>query len=121
MELRQREHINAVMAPADEGRSISPALTPDPIIRASWTRCVHKHGLDPTRMQEAVIVPMHQLREHREPLEQFLHIARHGFETLCQQVAGMGYCVLRTDARGVTVDFIGDLQIDASLRKAGRG
>jgi transcriptional regulator of acetoin/glycerol metabolism len=31
----------------------------------------------------------------------------------------MGYVVLLTDARGVTVDFIGDLQVEPSLRKAG--
>lgn len=52
-------------------------------------------------------------------MEAFLHIARHGLETLYQQVAGLGYVVLLTDACGVTVDFIGDLQIEPSLRKAG--
>ncbi len=52
-------------------------------------------------------------------MEAFLHIARHGLEALYQQVAGMGYVVLLTDARGVTVDFIGDLVLEPSLRKAG--
>ncbi len=80
---------------------------------------MHEHGLDPTRMQEAVILPGHLVREHQERLDEFLHIARHGLEALYQQVAGMGYCVLLTDARGVTVDFIGDLQLDATLRRAG--
>jgi sigma-54 dependent transcriptional regulator, acetoin dehydrogenase operon transcriptional activator AcoR len=70
-------------------------------------------------MQEAIILPSERLREHQDRIEDFLHIARHGMEALYQQVAGMGYCVLLTDARGVTVDFIGDLQLDASLRKAG--
>ena len=70
-------------------------------------------------MQEAVILPSPQLREHRDRIEDFLHIARHGLETLYQQVAGMGYCVLLTDARGITVDFIGDLSLDHSLRRAG--
>ncbi|HTT12052.1 MAG TPA: sigma-54-dependent Fis family transcriptional regulator [Burkholderiaceae bacterium] len=119
MELRQREHINAVMTLAGEGRPVSAEFAPDPIIRDSWARCVHTHGLDPTRMQEAVIIPTERLREHRQRIEDFLHIARHGLETLYQQVAGMGYCVLLTDARGVTVDCIGDLQLDTSLRKAG--
>lgn len=27
------------------------------VIRDSWHRCVHEHRLDPTRMQEAVILP----------------------------------------------------------------
>jgi hypothetical protein len=70
-------------------------------------------------MQEAVILPLQRVREHQERLDELLHIARHGLEALYQQVAGMGYCVLLTDARGVTVDFIGDLQLDATLRRAG--
>jgi transcriptional regulator of acetoin/glycerol metabolism len=123
MHARQQQHIRSVIRVAAEGRPLPPQLAelhqPDAVIRDSWARCVHQHGLDPTRMQEAVILPSHQLREHRERLDDFLRIARHGLEALYQQVAGMGYCVLLTDARGVTVDFIGDLQLDASLRKAG--
>ena len=119
MELRQREHIQAVMALAGEGLLLPASKTPDPIIRESWSRCVHEYRLDPTRMQEAIILPHAQLREHQDRIEEFLHIARHGLETLYQQVAGMGYCVLLTDARGVTVDFIGDLQLDHALRRAG--
>ena len=91
----------------------------DPIIRTSWERCVSEHRLDPTRMQEAVILPNGQLREHQDQMEAFLHIARHGLEALYRQVAGLGYCVLLTDARGVTVDFLGDLVFEPSLRKAG--
>jgi sigma-54 dependent transcriptional regulator, acetoin dehydrogenase operon transcriptional activator AcoR len=119
MELRQREHIHAVMALAGDGRAVAEALTPDAIIRESWSRCVHEYRLDPTRMQEAIILPHQRVREHQERLDEFLRIARHGLEALYQQVAGMGYCVLLTDARGITVDFIGDLQLDATLRRAG--
>ena len=115
----QRDHIATVMHVADRGIGAPHALAHDEVIRASWSRCVHEHRLDPTRMQEAVILPSDRLREHQDRIEDFLHIARHGMEALYQQVAGMGYCVLLTDARGVTVDFIGDLQLDASLRKAG--
>jgi transcriptional regulator of acetoin/glycerol metabolism len=119
MEHAQREHIATVMQVAVDGAHADAALSHDEIIRDSWHRCVHEHRLDPTRMQEAVILPGERLREHQDQLEAFLHIARHGLETLYQQVAGMGYVVLLTDARGVTVDFIGDLQIDSSLRRAG--
>src|SRR5512139_785639 len=123
MHTRQQQHIQSVIHLAAEGRELPPSLAslhqPDPIIRDSWLRCVHDHRLDPARMQEAVILPSHLVREHRERIDDFLRIARHGLEALYQQVAGMGYCVLLTDARGVTVDFIGDLQLDTSLRKAG--
>ena len=119
MKLRQREHVNAVMTLAGEGTTLPGTELPDPIIRESWARCVHTHRLDPTRMQQAVILPQQQVREHRDLIDEFVHIARHGLEALYQQVAGMGYCVLLTDARGVTVDFIGDLQLDPALRRAG--
>lgn len=119
MQLQQREHIATVMQVAGDGTSAPKALAHDEIIRASWQRCVHEHGLDPTRMREAIILPGERLRDHQDQMEEFLHIARHGLETLYLKVAGMGYAVLLTDARGVTVDFIGDLQFDHSLRRAG--
>src|SRR4051812_6268956 len=119
METLQREHVHAVMRLAGEGMPLVNAPAPDLVIRESWARCVHEHHLDPTRMQEAIILPSHVLREHQQRLEELLHIARHGLEALYQQVAGLGYCVLLTDARGVTVDFLGDLQLDATLRHAG--
>ncbi len=119
MHARQQQHIRSVIQLAAEGRVPASLDAPDDIIRDSWTRCVQQYRLDPSHMQEAVILPQHLVREHRERIDDFLRIARHGLEALYQQVAGMGYCVLLTDARGVTVDFIGDLHIDASLRKAG--
>ncbi len=120
MEQHQREHIHAVMRLAGNALPARPATElPDSLIRDSWLRCVHQHHLDPTRMQEAVILPQQRVREHQERLDEFLRIARHGLESLYQQVAGVGYCALLTDARGVTVDFIGDLQQDATLRRAG--
>ena len=119
MHAEQRDHIATVMHVADRGVGAPRARAHDEIIRASWARCVHEHGLDPTRMQEAIILPGERLREHQDRMEAFLHIARHGLETLYRQVAGLGYCVLLTDARGVTVDFLGDLVFEPSLRKAG--
>jgi transcriptional regulator of acetoin/glycerol metabolism len=70
-------------------------------------------------MQEAVILPHERYREHQDQMEGLMHIARHGLENLYKQVSGLGYAVLLTDDKGVTVDFIGDLQFDASLRKTG--
>jgi transcriptional regulator of acetoin/glycerol metabolism len=119
MQPQQREHIDTVMQLAAHGVDTPRSLVHDEVIRQSWARCVHEHRLDPTRMQEAIILPQTQVREHQDRMEDFLHIARHGLETLYHQVAGMGYVVLLTDANGVTVDFIGDLALDTSLRKAG--
>ena len=119
MHTEQRQHIETVMQVAERGRLDPSATAHDEIIRHSWMRCVHQHKLDPARMQEAIIRPQQEVREHQDQLDEFLHIARHGLETLYHQVAGVGYAVLLTDAQGVTVDFIGDIQLDPSLRKAG--
>jgi transcriptional regulator of acetoin/glycerol metabolism len=115
----QRQHIATVMQLASEGLSTQMAAGHEQVIRESWLRCVHEHRLDPTRMQEAIILPQTRLREHQDQMEALLQIARHGLEALYSKVAGLGYVVLLTDARGITVDFLGDLVLEPSLRKAG--
>jgi len=113
------QHIATVMQVAADGAGAQAAAGHEQVIRDSWHRCVHEHRLDPTRMQEAVILPQARLREHQDQMEALLQIARHGLEALYSKVAGLGYVVLLTDARGVTVDFLGDLVFEPSLRKAG--
>ncbi|MDR5740888.1 sigma-54-dependent Fis family transcriptional regulator [Caballeronia sp. LZ016] len=119
MDMRQREHIEAVVAATTRAQVLAPARTHEGIIQSSWRRCVHQYGLDPSRMQEARILPQTRLREHQQRIDDFARIARHGLQTLYEQVAGMGYVVLLTDALGVTVDYIGDANTDAALRRAG--
>ena len=114
-----RQHIATVMQVAADGVGAQAAARHEQVIRDSWLRCVQQHRLDPTRMQEAVILPQARLREHQDQMEALLQIARHGLESLYSKVAGLGYVVLLTDARGVTVDFLGDLVFEPSLRKAG--
>ena len=119
MQTLRRDHIRTVIDVVEHGLDADALPLRDEVIRSSWQRCVREHRLDPTRPQETLILPQPQLREHQERIETFLRIARRGIETLYRQVAGLGYCVLLTDARGVTVDFIGDLAIDGKLRGAG--
>ena len=119
MPTTQHQHIATVMQVATDGADAQAAAGHEQVIRDSWLRCVQQHRLDPTRMQEAVILPQARLREHQDQMEALLQIARHGLESLYSKVAGLGYVVLLTDARGVTVDFLGDLVFEPSLRKAG--
>ena len=76
------EHIATVMDVAEHGVGSTRAFKHEDIIKASWFRCLNLHGLDPTRPQQAVILPHNRLREHQDRLEEFLHIARHVLETL---------------------------------------
>ena len=118
MQVTPRQHMDTVMQVALHGQAMA-ATRHELLIRDSWHRCVHEHRLDPTRMQEAVILPQARLREHKDQMEALLQIARHGLESLYSKVSGLGYVVLLTDARGVTVDFLGDLVAEPSLRKSG--
>ena len=119
MSSHHHQHIATVMQVATDGAHATAAAGHEQVIRDSWHRCVHQHRLDPSRMQEAIILPQARLREHQDQMEALLQIARHGLESLYSKVAGLGYVVLLTDARGITVDFLGDLVFEPSLRKAG--
>ncbi len=59
------------------------------------------------------------LKEHREQAEELIRIGRSGLENLFGHVAGQNYVLLLSDARGVTVDFMGDPTFDNQLRRAG--
>jgi len=109
-----REHIREIEQVLSGARSAS-----DDVVVQSWLRCIDTHRLDPARPTEAYIVPDTQLREHREQSERLIAIARSGLETLFKQVAGQNYVLLLADAKGVTVDFLGDPLFMDQLRKAG--
>jgi transcriptional regulator of acetoin/glycerol metabolism len=94
------------------------SLRDEPVVR-SWLRCINEYRLDPAQAQEAYIVPETTLREHREQAEELVRIGRSGLEGLFRHVAEQRYVLLLSDARGVTVDFMGDPTFDNQLRKAG--
>jgi transcriptional regulator of acetoin/glycerol metabolism len=110
----EREHIREIEQVLSGRRSAR-----DDVVVKSWLRCVDTHRLDPARPTEAYIVPDTQLREHREQSERLIAIARSGLETLFKQVAGQNYVLLLADAKGVTVDFLGDPLFMDQLRTAG--
>ncbi|MCY1209699.1 Acetoin catabolism regulatory protein [compost metagenome] len=91
----------------------------DAHVVSSWLRCLDQYRLDPAHACEAYIVPDGRLREHRQQSEALIAIARSGLDSLFRHVAGQNYVLLLADRQGVTVEFLGDAQQTASLRKAG--
>ncbi len=108
------EHVREIMAAA-EGNEIGR----DPEVVQSWLRCLVDYKLDPEHKGEARILPDDQLKQHRQEAEDLLTIARFGMEDLYRRVNSMGYVLLLTDDKGVTVDFIGDEKVDRELKRAG--
>ncbi|MDF7659235.1 sigma-54-dependent Fis family transcriptional regulator [Erwiniaceae bacterium L1_54_6] len=119
MNLSQREHIANVVTSVEQAGAANMLTPQDNAVQASWLRCVTRHGLDPSRMQEARILPAHQLREHCQQLEELRYVAQHGLQRLYQQIAPAGYILLLADAQGVAVDYLGDTNAEISLRRAG--
>ena len=114
MPQRVSNHIREVQMIARGGET-----SREPIIKESWLRCVRQYGLDPADLKEAYIVPDSELRQHRERLENLIRTARFGLESLYKQISGQRYVLLLTDAKGVTVDYIGDSSLEEELRRAG--
>lgn len=100
---------------------VTGATTDQPfnLIHQSWARCIHDYGLDPSQPRPARIVTTDVLRAHQDAADELLNVARAGVEQLYQEVAGLGYVVLLSDARGVTVAFHGDQSRYAQLHQAG--
>ncbi len=108
------QHVKEITRAAEGGET-----SRDPDVVRSWLRCLNDYSLDPEHKGEARIVPEHVLREHQQDAEELLSIARFGMEDLYRRVNSMGYVLLLTDSRGVTVDFIGDEKVDRELKRAG--
>ncbi|MFI0474013.1 sigma-54-dependent Fis family transcriptional regulator [Halomonas sp. HMF6819] len=114
---QQRQHIERVCR-FGEGREMSQ-LDSQPLIRRSWSRCLNEYLIDPASPRPARVVTQQTLIEHRESVDELLHVARAGVDQLYAQVAKLGYVLLLTDDRGVTVEFRGDPAMDSTLRRAG--
>lgn len=71
----------------------------------SWHRSLNKHSIDPSLSSVPKVVTAYELREHRDRIEAFMRIAREGVERLHRELSPASYCVLLTDAAGVTVDY----------------
>lgn len=101
-------HIETVMSVTERWSDTDAIVTPS-LIEKSWVRCMQDYGLDPARRQSAQIVDSSLLNERREQMEEFMCAARGGMEQLYKCVSGLGYVLLLTDAQGITVDYIGEL------------
>ena len=118
MTIRMTRHIDEVISLTSLRSDAQPDISDDPIVR-SWRRCVKDHGLDPTRAQPARVLESWQVREHQEQIESFMRVARAGMEQLYKRVSPLGYVLLLTDSKGITVDCIGNDQWDRELRRSG--
>lgn len=117
-QLAKRQHIDNILSYVD-GVQPAHSFPETELIGRSWTRCLTEYGLDPSRPRSARIVTEQTLREHQDSVDEFLNVARAGVEQLYAMICHLGYVLLLTDHRGITVQYLGDRRSDRRLRQAG--
>ncbi|MEH6628178.1 MAG: sigma-54-dependent Fis family transcriptional regulator [Motiliproteus sp.] len=74
-----------------------------PSIRSSWQRCENRYNLDPHHLKPPIRLTDGEIKQHHEPLEEFLIHTSPIFDKLRVIAKNSGYCILVTDSRGVVV------------------
>lgn len=112
----QARHIYDVLLCVQQDTEVNPVRF-EPHIVESWRRCVFKHGLNPEKLNEALIVPHSRLIEHQDAISDLTALARHGLHALWRQLRDMDYVVLLADSAGVVVERYGsDAELDTFKR-----
>ncbi|HPI61302.1 sigma-54-dependent Fis family transcriptional regulator [Zoogloea sp.] len=111
-------HVERVVEVVERGVVLSRHPVHDRLAR-SWQRSLSKYQVDPGLASTPQVVTAQELREHRDKLDAFMRIAREGLDRLHEQLRPSNYCVLMTDAAGVTVDFRTVPEQDKEFRAQG--
>ena len=109
------EHVSRVLRTAEN----APTLPVPNVILDSWRRSVQHHKLDPGSLQGPRILEARQLSEHRQRVDEFLHLAGDEMSRLHYRVREADYCVMLTDTLGCTVDLRIESTIRSEYRRAG--
>ena len=111
-------HVARVVDVVERGCVSSRQPVHDRLAR-SWERSLSNYRVDPGQASLPQVVTARELREHRERLDTFMRIAREGVDRLYDSLRPAKYCVLLTDAAGVTVDLRTVPELEREFRAEG--
>lgn len=89
------------------------------VVINSWKRCIQTFKLDPLIRHGSRVLTQSELQNHTSPIEEFIVSAREGMENLYSQVKELDYVVMLCDKNGVTVDYIGNNNLNKDLKNSG--
>jgi transcriptional regulator of acetoin/glycerol metabolism len=112
------QHVGRVIDVVEHGLPLGRDSTFERLAR-SWRRSLSTHQVDPALATTPRVVTAQELREHRDRIDAFMRIAREGMDRLHAQLRPVNYCVLLTDADGVTVDFRTVPELDKEFKAEG--
>ena len=111
-------HIDLVVSTVN-GNGRPPPASVDEIVARSWQRSLVTYKLNPARAARPRVLTGGRLKDHQEPMQGFLSIARQGIAMLHERVREAGYLVMFTDAGGVTIDSRCDASVRREMEKLG--
>ncbi|HEX7914051.1 MAG TPA: sigma-54-dependent Fis family transcriptional regulator [Paraburkholderia sp.] len=112
----QTQHIDRVRG-AIEGRLPAPADSPRLV--SSWQRSFEQYRLDPGAVIGPRVLTSAQLREVQGKEEAFLRASGQCLTRLHDMIRVADYCVMLTDAHGVTIDYRIDRERRGDFKHAG--
>jgi transcriptional regulator of acetoin/glycerol metabolism len=68
-------------------------------VSTSWERSAHRHGVNPERSEAPRILTFPELREIRQPLDEFVFSAQEEIDRLYRMVREAGYTILVCNRR----------------------
>ncbi|MGF6821098.1 transcriptional regulator of acetoin/glycerol metabolism [Paraburkholderia atlantica] len=98
----QTQHVDRVRA-AIEGRLPAPANSPRLV--SSWQRSFEQYRLDPSSVIGPRVLSSAELREVQGKEEAFLRASGQCLTRLHEMIRVADYCVMLSDAHGVTIDY----------------
>jgi transcriptional regulator of acetoin/glycerol metabolism len=112
----QTQHIDRVRA-AIEGRLPAPANSPRLV--SSWQRSYEQYRLDPGSVIGPRVLSSAELREVQGKEEAFLRASGQCLARLHEMIRVADYCVMLSDAHGVTIDYRIDRDRRNDFKQAG--
>jgi transcriptional regulator of acetoin/glycerol metabolism len=112
----QTQHIDRVRG-AIEGRLPAPADSPRLV--SSWQRSFEQYRLDPGAVIGPRVLTSAELREVQGKEEAFLRASGQCLTRLHDMIRVADYCVMLTDAHGVTIDYRIDRERRSDFKHAG--
>ncbi|PTB22172.1 sigma-54-dependent Fis family transcriptional regulator [Trinickia symbiotica] len=112
----QTQHIDRVRG-AIEGRLPAPANSPRLV--SSWQRSYEQYRLDPGSVIGPRVLSSAELREVQDKEQAFLRASGQCLTRLHEMIRVADYCVMLSDAHGVTIDYRIDRDRRNDFKRAG--
>jgi len=112
-----RSHVAKVLGTVERG--LATGATQEDWLHESWLRSVEHHRLDPGRPSYRRVLSATELREAADRVGVLMDVAKPHVDELDRHVAGANYCILLTDATGLTIDYRNRNDPDKIFKRAG--